>query len=393
LAFRGGLAAHRRLGPKGARRAEPALPPDARGAFIFWDARAIAPERLALELVLEARAWAATVLTHARVTAIGAEDGAVTSVTVEAGGVCETVPCRAVVNAAGPWVDAVTRLTGERPPLLGVTKGTHIVLQIDRPLPRSAIFSTARSDGRVFFVVPQDGLLVVGTTDDRYVGPPGDVRPTREECDYLLDEARAVLPGFDFAPEQVRYAYAGLRPLPASDGGAEAAITRRHLVIDHAARGGPRGLLSVIGGKLSTFRPLADTVAGRFAPGRRATWPASPPVVVEGRPGRFGAAAAEVIAYGNDVVCPETRATSGEVRHAIRNEFATTLSDILLRRTGIAWGPSRGSAAADAVAEVAAGELGWDAVERTRQLAAFRAEAEYHLPRPGDLRTAPPTGS
>ncbi|MFN0094362.1 MAG: FAD-dependent oxidoreductase [Dehalococcoidia bacterium] len=380
LAFRGALARHRRLGGAGTQRAEPGVAGEASGSFLFWDARAIAPERLALELALEAEGFGASVFNHARVSRIELTGGAVSAVEVVAGGESITVPAKAVVNAAGPWVDAVAALTGEQPPLLGATKGTHIVLELDRPLPQSAIFSTARSDGRVFFIVPQDGLLLIGTTDDRYGGAPGDVRPTREEAEYLLEEAGAVLPGFGFAAAQVRYAYAGLRPLPAARG-VEASITRRHVVIDHGKRAGPEGLISVAGGKLSTFRPLANQVTGRFATGRHAPWPSAPAGgPASGRLGRYGGASDGVAGLGSDLLCPHSGLVAGEVRHAVRAELAASVSDVSLRRTGASWASCRGRCCAAAVATIAGEELGWSAGERDASLAAFEAEVERHLP-------------
>lgn len=269
LALYRGVPSHRGLGRDAARAALPPLTEEASGAFAFYDARILSPERLALEMAMEARRLGATVLNHATVHGIDVAGGRVRAVEVEAGAERALIPVHLVINAGGPWVDAVNRLTNDpAPELLGVTRGSHIVVETPEPFPHDAVFSFAKSDGRVFFAVPQGRLLLVGTTDDRYDGPPGEVAPTADDVAYLLEEANRVLPGVGMRREHVRYAFAGLRPLLRVAGGPEAAISRRHEVVDHAGRGGPEGLLSVIGGKLSTFRPLAGEVGKRVGRGR-----------------------------------------------------------------------------------------------------------------------------
>ena len=394
LAMYRAVPRHRSLSGDELHRRVPSLAEASSGGFSFFDAQAVAPERLVLELALEAEAMGATILNHARVTGIRLAGGAVAAIEVEQGGECQEIAVRAVVNAAGPWVDAVNRLTGEAPqPLLGVTRGTHIVCEPDGPLPRDAIFSTARSDGRVFFAIPQGHLLRVGTTDVRYDGDAGAVAPTAEEVDYLLSEAAELLPGLAVRREQVRYCYAGLRPLPEVKGGPEAAITRRHSVIRHAREGGPAGMFSIVGGKLSTFRPLAREVAKTLGAGRaRSAADEGPglaafdleglnvPVHVREHLRVYGAASADVVAGGVDVVCAHAGATSGEVTRAVRREHASTLSDIMLRRTGIAWASCRGLCCHRRVAGLAAPLLGWDESAREAQVAAFERDLAKHLP-------------
>lgn len=277
LALYRGVPSHRGLGRDAARAALPPLTEEASGAFAFYDARILSPERLALEMAMEARRLGATVLNHATVHGIDVAGGRVRAVEVEAGAEHASIPVHLVINTGGPWVDAVNRLTNDpAPELLGVTRGSHIVVETPEPFPHDAVFSFAKSDGRVFFAVPQGRLLLVGTTDDRYDGPPGEVAPTADDVAYLLEEANRVLPGVGMRREHVRYAFAGLRPLLRVAGGPEAAISRRHEVVDHAGRGGPEGLLSVIGGKLSTFRPLAGEVGKRVGRGQAAEGPFPP---------------------------------------------------------------------------------------------------------------------
>jgi len=394
LALYRAVPPHRPLSRERLRELAPYLPDETRGGFSFFDARVIAPERLTWELVREARQLGAATLNHTPVVAINAPGGTVEAVVVDHGGEHVTIPARAVVNAAGPWVDAVNRL-GDLPPpeLLGVTRGSHIVVELDGPPGHDAVFSTAKSDGRVFFAVPQDDLLLIGTTDERYDGDPSAVRPTPEDIDYLLTEGRTLLPGLDIRRERIRYAYAGLRPLQKVAGGPEAAISRRHAIIDHGKAGGAKGMFSVVGGKLSTFRPLAGDVIEAVTGRKPQRWLAAPPAGWRERllglgldhPARrhlrrYGGDAAAVIELGREVLCPHAPGFEGEVRFAARHEQALTVGDVLLRRTGIGWARCRGLCCHERVAATLAEELGWSAAERDRAAAAYAAEVAYHLP-------------
>ncbi len=395
LALYRGVPSHRRLSDAQLEAAAPFLPETAHGGFTFFDARVHAPERLALELALAARENGAVIANHTPVKAIASEGGAVRSVTVEHGGKTFTVHAKAVINAAGPWVDAVNAHGGlPDVELLGTTRGTHIVVELDTPLGHNAVFSTAKSDGRVLFAVSQGSLLLIGTTDERFEGDPGAIRPTSADIDYLLTEARELMPGREITRDKIRYAYAGLRPLQKVAGGPEAAISRRHFVVHHEKHGGPRGMYSLVGGKLSTFRPLAREVATLLgAPSNRANQDA--PVApgwnrvlrASGLSTKqkqhlriYGPAIGDVLALGTEELCPHIGAIRGEVLWSVRNEEVGSLSDVMLRRTGISWASCRGRCCDEAVAEIAGKELGWKAGERKRELKAFRAEVDFHLP-------------
>lgn len=396
LAFRGGVPGHRAWSRDRLIEMAPYLPDVTAGGFSFYDARIHSPERLALELALAAERQGAAVFNHTRVARILARTGAVSGVEVERAGEAFEVPARAVINAAGPWVDAVNRAGGlPGIELLGLTRGTHIVVELDEPLGRDAVFSTAKSDGRVFFAVPQGDLLLVGTTDDRFEGDPGSIRPTAEDIDYLLAEAQELMPGRQITRERIRYAYAGLRPLQRVAGGPEAAISRRHKVIDHASHGGPRGMFSLVGGKLSTFRPLAREVARLLDPPRKRDEPgpgapgwadvlrAAPLTLKQKQHLRiYGAGIADALTGGQDALCEHAGAIAGEVRYVARNEHVETLADIMLRRTGISWAACRGLCCAETVAEIAGKELGWKAPRRKKELKAFMDELDFHLPTP-----------
>ncbi len=405
LALYRAVPGHRRLSDDRLHELAPSISSDTHGGFSFFDARATSPERLVLELALEAKLSGAVVRNHTTVAAIATANGAVSGVIIESGDERVEVRSAAVINAAGPWVDAVNRLA-PRPPgeVLGVTRGSHIVVQPRTPFGRDAIFSTARSDGRVFFAVPQGALLQVGTTDDRYEGHPDDARPTSSDITYLLAEANELLPGLELTEADVCYTYTGLRPLERVKGGPEAAISRRHAVIRHDRLDGPRGLYSVIGGKLSTFRPLAREAADAIGAKGRAAWPMFDekgasgalaqsdrfPEATRRRLRNYGPALSAVLRAGEDPLAEGGDGLTGEVRHAVIAELASTLSDILLRRTGLGWGPLRGLDVHHAAATIAASLLDWDGAEEARQVAAYERDVARHLPTPQEISTPPP---
>ena len=225
------------------------------------------------------------------------------------------------------------------------------------------------------------------------------MHPTSADQAYLLEEARNVLPGLDLREDQVRYAYAGLRPLRHVSGGPEAAIGRGHDVIDHAKSGGPAGLYSVVGGKLSTFRPLGNAVLKAANFPRPKLPPLDPPLVwrdlllASGLPRTtlqhlriYGDAVGSILELGCETICLHSGAIEGEIRYTCRNEAARTLSDILMRRTGVAWSACRGLCCHRAVAAIAASELGWDGPETQAQLESFERDVDQHLPTPALLR-------
>lgn len=391
LAAGGGLPRHRRVDGRRASELSPGIRENG-GGFTFVDARVLSPERLALELALEARELGAAVFNHAKVSAIETTGNAVSGLMVWAAGQQWRIATGRVINAAGPWVDAVADLVEPGGgPWLSATRGTHVVLEPEARTTRSGVISTARSDGRVFFAIPKGRLLLIGTTDERFEGHAGTVVPTRHEVEYLLAEAQELFPTAGLSARQVRYAYSGLRPLMRAAGGPEAAITRRHQVIDHARTNGPAGLFSVVGGKLSTFRPLAretaDAVGARAGP-ERGTGRARPVPAEQTSRGlrMYGEAAADVQALGDDLVCEHAGILHGQIVHAVRNEMATTLSDVILRRTGMGWAATRGLCCAERVAGIVARELRWNAADIDANLRIYRAMVRQHLPAWEELR-------
>ena len=396
------LPRHRMLDAAEARAHAPGLETEGlRGAALFYDAQVEYAERLAVENALDARAYGAHILTYARVERLTVEDGAARGVVFKdlLGGATHEAQAPVVLNAAGPWVDEVlggAGASGER--LIGGTKGSHLVVRAFEGAPRSAVYAEAFEDGRPFFVVPWDGKLLVGTTDERYAGDLDRVEADAREIEYLLRETNRAFPSARLTRGDVLYTYSGVRPLPRVAVGEAGAVTRRHFV----RPSGVRGLYSIVGGKLTTYRSLAEEAVGLLF---RALGKAPPPCRTAGvpLPGAlvedfdafrrdldtrstlppastarllkvYGARAAEVLRLAETdaelsrVISEETGTVAAEVVYAFREELAETLADALLRRTMVGLNGSVGLDASERAARVAQKFLGWTDARAAREV-------------------------
>jgi glycerol-3-phosphate dehydrogenase len=388
----------------------PGLEPEGlRGAALFYDAQVEYAERLSVENALDARAHGATVLTYARAERLVVEDGAARGVVFKdlLGGATHEARAAVVLNAAGPWVDAVlegSSAEGER--LIGGTKGSHVVVRAFAGAPRTAVYAEAAEDGRPFFVVPWDGKLLIGTTDERYAGDLDRVEADGREIEYLLREANRVLPSARLTRGDVLYTYSGVRPLPRVAEGRESGITRRHFIKPSRVR----GLFSIVGGKLTTYRALAEGAVdlifralGKTPPPCRtdaqplpgaavedfdafrrdfAARGALPPQSAERLLKVYGVRAAEVLrlAQGDpelsEVISEETGSIGAEVVYAFREEMAETLADCLMRRTMVGLNGQVGLDALERAAGVARKFLGWDEGRATGEVESYRSYVE-----------------
>jgi len=155
-----------------------------------------------------------------------------------------------VINAAGPWIDLVLEHSPlKSPKLIGGTKGSHIVVPVFAGAPASAIYLEARSDGRPIFVIPWNKLYLIGTTDVPFEGDPDEVRCEDWEIDYLLSETNLAVPSAKLTRDSILQTYSGVRPLPYQSS------TRRHFIREHPQLS---NLLSIVGGKLTTYRSLSE---------------------------------------------------------------------------------------------------------------------------------------
>ncbi len=398
------LPGHRMLDPVATLARLPGLESrHLRGAALYYDAQAEFPERLVLENILAAHQAGAVVRSRVRAERVLVTAGRVTGVSVRdlRSDAVETLSAPLVVNAAGPWVDdLVGSLPGHRPRrLIGGSRGSHIIVGRLPGMDDAACYAEAGADGRPFFVIPWNGVTLIGTTDVAFAGDPARVTATPAEIDYLLAEARRLFPAAGLDRAAIAYSYAGVRPLPSAAGKDQAAITRRHHIRHHRLLA--RGLYSVIGGKLTTYRHLAEQVVDRLARkvrrDLRACATASvalPGAVADPVPlavelcGRFAiapAVAARLVrVYGQrsldigELIRRDPRLGTGltpasvaaEIVFAFESELALTLADALMRRTLLGLAPDLGAGALPGALQVGCIHLGWDGprVEAERRL-------------------------
>lgn len=407
LSFGKPLPHHRILDRRALLASEPGISADGlKGGAQYYDAQVTFAERLVIENVVTAGAYGATIRSYSAVTGIDIDGGKVRSVRYRdaAAGEEVEVGARVVVNAAGPWVDDVLgTVEAPMPELMGGTKGSHIIVGPFEGAPKDAFYVEAYLDMRPFFIIPWNGQYLIGTTDHRYPGDPAEASPSEAEIDYLLSETNRVFPRARLMRKDIHYAYAGVRPLPIQSKKAEGAITRRHIIRNHQRKA--LGLLSIIGGKLTTYRSLAEQVTDRvvkmldvraktcvtrdmFLPGAIGLTAAKQMLaefdeVSEAGAARlfsvYGGRTRRVLelAYGEPSLAsaldPERTVLAAEVAFVVRHEFARHLTDIVHRRTMTGLSPDLGESVAGPVADVAAAELGWDAAEKERQLEALRS--------------------
>jgi len=330
-----------------------------------------------------------------------------------------------VVNAGGPWVDALRRMDDPAaPPLLRLTKGAHVAVPRRRIGNERAITLFSPIDGRVMFVLPWGDLSYVGTTDTDADAPPDAVRVTAADVTYLLRSANAAFPEAHLAPNDVVSAWVGLRPLlgpevkQATPAAAPSQVSREHRVVESA-----QGLITIAGGKLTTYRVMARDVADRVAarlhqldgrpiaprpPTDRLPLPggeaAELDVVFEAARARGvpEATARHLVAsYGSETpailnlverdrglgepIAPQRPEIWAEVSHAVEREMALRVQDVLVRRMHLFYEyAEQGSAVAAPVAQRMKKLLGWDDVREAEELVdyfklverarAFRAE-------------------
>ncbi|MEW2422987.1 glycerol-3-phosphate dehydrogenase/oxidase [Streptomyces nigra] len=365
------LPAPRRLSAVETRHLAPALRTQGlRGGLLSWDGRLTDDARLVTAVARTAAAHGARVLTRVRALELGASGARVRDeLTGEEG----EISARVVVNATGVWADGLVEGIRIRP-----SRGTHLVLRSDRlgPLPAGLHVPVPGETNRFVLVLPQgDGRVYVGLTDEPVEGPVPDVPEVPEtDIGFLLDVLGSVLDA-PVGREDVVGAFAGLRPLldtTAEDGsatGRTADVSRRHAVLTSS-----EGVITIVGGKLTTYRRMAeDAVDAAVATGRVSAGPsptASLPLVGAASPTalaavraprrlvqRYGTEAAAVHELGatdprlNEPVLAGHPVTAAELLWAVRHEGALDASDLLDRRTRIGLIPADRTTAMDAVRE------------------------------------------
>lgn len=403
------LPRHRMLTRAQALEHAPGLNQDElRAAAIYYDAQVEFAERLVVENALSAKEHGATIITYARaqnITSSPEDESYTVSFLDTLTGEAFATRAKVIINAAGPWADEVLR-TGEYPAqrLIGGTKGSHIIVSYFAGAPSTAIYVEALSDHRPFFIIPWDGKHLIGTTDIHFKGDLDHLEIEDDEIEYLLLETNRVIPTAGLTRKEILYTYTGVRPLPYVENESEEGITRRHFIRESPDR---KGLLSIVGGKLTTFRNLSqqtvDLIGQRL--GKELPPSATARNALPGAVGTddfcsfseqfkrdsglsskarehllrvYGTRAMDVLylAAGDESLREsfdnETGAIAAEVVFSFQQEMAETLADCLLRRTMVGLNSSVGIGADENAAAIAREHLGWSESRVQKEVAGYR---------------------
>lgn len=414
LSYDKSLPRHQMLSPAKALAQAPGLNANGLlGAALYYDAQVEFAERLVLENALAAREHGATIITYARVRRIVFENGLVTGVEFRdefEGGTYEAAS-DIVINASGPWVDhLLANLPQPSEKLIGGTKGSHIVVAPFTGAPTIALYVESESNRRPFFIIPWNNNYLIGTTDIHYEEDLDRVEIDEDETRLLLAETNRVIPSAKLTRDDILYTYSGVRPLAYTDIKDEQRITRKHFIRTH-----PRlqGLISIVGGKLTTYRHLSQqTVDLVLQMQKRAvTKCLTAEIPLPGATPEFSTFAAEFIAegallqkslerllriYGTraaevvslvrkdsslaDIFSNETDAMAAEIIFAFEEELAQTLADCLLRRTMVGLSATVGIADDEAVARICKRYLGWSETRAKKEVVQYRRVVGQLLP-------------
>lgn len=422
LKVRAGLWLYQRLAgkksslpsPMEVARVERALDSGHRWNILSYeDAQCEFPERLVAEWMTEAADAGAAVRNHCEVLAVDVAQGRARGVLLRdrITGKDQRVDAGWIVNCAGPWVDRICQRSTVRTgkPLLGGMRGSHIVLPRFSGAPNTALYTEA-ADGRPVFIIPWNEQVLVGTTEVPDTGDPAKTAPSNQEIEYLLRAVTRLFPKAKLSAQEIKYAFAGVRPLP-NTGGKPSAVTRRHFLHDHKHDGAAR-LISVVGGKLTTAASLARECARKIGirvpePRGITVGPGSaldPMITQEVVEIAHAGSVSEETARGlmewhgyraMDIarmalvsvemrapICPHTSHIVAEVVEAYRKEYATTLADALLRRVPIALGACWSESCSREAALRISAVMGWSEQDLGANLEAFETERNAFLQRP-----------
>jgi glycerol-3-phosphate dehydrogenase len=413
LSWKKSLPRHRMLSRSETLEIEPGLEPQGlQGAALYYDAQAPLPERICLDCVCEAAEHGATVRNHTRVINLLRQGSRVIGLRVQDTQTLETAEVygRRTLHASGPWADSLARdwTQGRRPSRLRLTKGIHFAMP---SASKQALVLFSPMDGRLLFVVPWLNRSWVGTTDTDFDGDLDTVHAVRREVRYLRDSIRAVLPRADW--ETIYYTCAGVRALVRSgaENAPESSVSRKHRIENGAVAEGLQGLMTILGGKLTAHRAIAQEAVSRLC--REEGWRVGPCQTAR-RPlpggdfrsrealrmeavrrcAELGLAEEQadhlILLYGSRYTrllalaqktpelarrvadpYPEIRA---QIVYACQQEFAATLCDVMLRRTTLGFTPDQGVRALPSVLEEMARLMGWSAERRKQEEEAYRRQ-------------------
>jgi len=305
------------------------------------------------------------------------------------------VKARAVVNAAGPWVDRVLGLDAAAGrPMLRPTKGAHLIVPREKLPVEHGIVLRSRCDNRAMFVIPWGDFTLIGTTDTDYAGPLEEVAAAQADCAYLLECVHDLMPEARVDEPDVISAYAGVRPLIAANDGSPSAVSREHAMVESQS-----GLITIAGGKLTTHRAMAEQLVDRVqtkllrdfgmppkASSRTPNLPLAAPgeIVLPDLPEKvarhlveaYGADLAKVLRLGaNEPIVSGLPYLRAEAAYAVEHEMAMTLCDFMMRRTHLMYETNDGALLqAGLIAADMGARLGWDDARMQHEMAVYEKQ-------------------
>ncbi|HNY96928.1 MAG TPA: glycerol-3-phosphate dehydrogenase/oxidase [Smithellaceae bacterium] len=403
------IPAHKTISRREVLRQEPHVRAEGlAGASVFCDCMSIFPERLTLAFIKSAVAHGAKAANYAKVEGFLMDAGnRVAGVKVKdlLTGEVHDIAGTVTVNCGGPWADLLLDMAkpdGKDAPMLRRSEGIHIITA-KRLLSGQYIVGSMTPSGRHFFLIPWRNHTLIGTTDKPFNGNPDDYRVTRESIMELIDDVNRSFGDGKLSYEDVKHTYGGLRPLVEKETRETYTSSRKYEIYDNKDAG-LDGLITVEGGKYTTSRQLAENCLkivavklGRnlgksvtnkkfltgceikdlnfFMNEARAQDNGLSPATLEYLARNYGTEYREIAKLAReDQSLSETLNNDGEIQaqvvYAVRNEMARTLSDIVMRRTGIGTLGNPGEEVLRKVADVAARELRWDKEKTEKEIAA-----------------------
>jgi len=395
LYWRRSMPPHKMLSRSEVLALEPGLSPHGlRGGALYYDGQIAFPERLCIDCLMDAAQHGAHIANYARVEALLKQGSRVVGARVRdtETNLTYNILAKVTINATGPWADRVIRLLNPNAkPSLRTTKGIHIVVP---QFTQRAVVMLARSDGRLFFTVPWERTSLVGTTDTDYEGDPGMVAADSQDVEYLIRETSRVFPNADL--KTIYYTSAGIRPLVLKKGVSASQVSRKHQIRNHSSEG-ILGFISVLGGKITAYRAVAedavDCALSQLGVRAKCTTDSVPigempfeniEALIEIASSRFGGPRGLskqqiqhlVCTYGpryeavaelalsdptlREAPCEGAPEILAQAVYAAEHEMARTVSDVMLRRTGLGLRPGNGLDCVRKVAAAMGQVLGWD---------------------------------
>ena len=344
------------------------------GGAVYYDA-CTDDARLTLVNALSAREYGATIASYTRVTELLRENGKAIGAVVKPrhAGEAYAVRARVIVSATGVWQNNF--VTGEPAQRRHGSKGIHISLPRERVGNHDALTLISPIDGRVMFCLPAGPQTIIGTTDTWTDESPETVHASLDDVNYLLRSANAYFPRARLTPDDVVSAWAGIRPLATAPSTNPSAVSREHSIVTDSS-----GVISVTGGKLTTYRSMAaeivDLVQQSLGHGRQRAATDSTELPGADRANEIARLQREDEKLSTPLV-EGLPYTGAHLVYGVKAEMAQTLSDLLIRRTHLAFETrDHGSSIALSAAQIVAPLLGWDEETKSARVREYERDIE-----------------